>query len=112
MQHELTAWQTRHLSRHFTPAARAASRALRRHWVAAALAAGTLVLLMVGLLQVLQTAVQQGDALRATTRQQGEAFWHCNSLGSPADRHACRHQSLQAPKPGQAPLSTSARLML
>ncbi len=113
MQPQTTHWQASHLNRRLTPTALAAARALRQRWGWALLAGLTLAVLLAGLLQVLRTAVLQGDALRATTRQQGEAYWHCNTLGTAAERHACRHLSLQPhPAPQPAPATIAPRLVL
>ena len=99
MQAELTAWQARHTN----AAATKALQSRRFGWTRAVLVAVAMLAflsLLAGLTQVLLTSVEQGEAMRATTRQQSEAFWGCNALSTAAERHACRHESMQ---PGVAP---------
>jgi hypothetical protein len=119
MQHELSQWQLRHMG----PAdGRGPHPAWRHHWPWMALVAVTLLALLGGLTQVLLLSVQQGETLRSNTRLQGEAFWNCNSLGTAAERHACRHDSLQpapaarsmplAPTPMPPPRAQAPRLLL
>jgi hypothetical protein len=94
MQAELTAWQARHMN----GAATKAMLTRRCGWGKAALVAVAMLAflsLLAGFTQVLLTSVEQGEAMRATTRQQGEAFWGCNALGTAVERHACRHESMQ-----------------
>jgi negative regulator of sigma E activity len=115
MQPELTAWQAR-----YTNAASMRALQSRRGWwsgvALGAVAMLALLALLAGLTQVLLTSVQQGEAMRATTRQQGEAYWGCNSLGTAAERHACRHESLQpGVEPARMPEKTppaASRLMV
>jgi hypothetical protein len=88
----LTPWQVRHQNNDTLPTAQ-----IRRQRNRMAVVAGMVGLaLMGGLVQVLHASVDRGEALRSAARLQLQLYSSCAGLGSAPDRHACRHDSLQA----------------
>jgi hypothetical protein len=95
------------LPRHSHEGAEAWRRALRAWWFdlpaalrtpwPTALAAVTILALLLGFHQVVEESVRQGELLRMNTATRSQAVWRCNALNSVRKRADCMSQ-LNAPQ--------------